>query len=197
MAESRPGVSKPRRVGGDGEPEVFMADEQQDLEIDLARWQNLALDVLRAEGVHRGDGIRGMLFQIKNSGVKQQGKVFLRAAFFQQNGVKDKRVALAVTVEVLLEDFIHDSSLSGPTVVVPHVGSGTEDPEAHFTRGIAPKHGAILDKHGFEPLTSCGDGGTGSGEAAADDDEIRIKRFGFEGAVFSSGLDDHCFLVMR
>jgi probable rRNA maturation factor len=28
-----------------------MADEQQDLEIDLARWQNLALDVLRAEGV--------------------------------------------------------------------------------------------------------------------------------------------------
>jgi len=51
MAESRPGVSKPRRVGGDGEPEVFMADEQQDLEIDLARWQNLALDVLRAEGV--------------------------------------------------------------------------------------------------------------------------------------------------
>lgn len=51
MAESRPGVSKPRRVGGDGEPEVFMADEQQDLEIDLVRWQNLAIDVLRAEGV--------------------------------------------------------------------------------------------------------------------------------------------------
>jgi probable rRNA maturation factor len=51
MAESRPGVSQPRRVGGDGEPEVFVADEQQDLEIDLARWQHLALDVLRAEGV--------------------------------------------------------------------------------------------------------------------------------------------------
>ena len=28
-----------------------MADEQQDLEIDLGRWQNLALEVLRAEGV--------------------------------------------------------------------------------------------------------------------------------------------------
>ena len=51
MAESRPGQSKPRRVGGDGDPEVFMADEQQDLEIDLSRWQNLALDVLRAEGI--------------------------------------------------------------------------------------------------------------------------------------------------
>ena len=58
MAESRPGVSKPRRVGGDGEPEVFMADEQQDLEIDLARWQNLALDVFARrgrEGFNRDD----------------------------------------------------------------------------------------------------------------------------------------------
>ncbi|MEO5974980.1 MAG: rRNA maturation RNase YbeY [Ilumatobacteraceae bacterium] len=51
MAESRPGVAKPRRVGGDGEPEIFCADEQSDIEIDLLRWQNLALQVLLAEGV--------------------------------------------------------------------------------------------------------------------------------------------------
>jgi probable rRNA maturation factor len=38
-------------VGGEGEPEVFCADEQSDVEIDLARWQTLALDVLRTEGV--------------------------------------------------------------------------------------------------------------------------------------------------
>lgn len=51
MAESRPGVSKPRRVGGDGEPEIFCADEQSDVDIDLPRWQKLALNVLRSEGV--------------------------------------------------------------------------------------------------------------------------------------------------
>ena len=51
MAESRPGISKPRKVGGDGEPEIFCADEQSDIEIDLSRWQNLALHVLSAEGV--------------------------------------------------------------------------------------------------------------------------------------------------
>lgn len=51
MAESRPGVSKPRRIGGDGEPEIFCADEQSEIEIDLPRWQNLALNVLESEGV--------------------------------------------------------------------------------------------------------------------------------------------------
>lgn len=38
-------------MGGDGDPEVFCADEQDDVPLDLSRWQNLALDVLRAEGV--------------------------------------------------------------------------------------------------------------------------------------------------
>jgi probable rRNA maturation factor len=38
-------------VGGDGEPEVFCADEQDDVPIDLERWQRLALDVLRDQGV--------------------------------------------------------------------------------------------------------------------------------------------------
>lgn len=51
MAESRPGVSKPRKIGGDGEPEIFCADEQSDVPIDLARWQSLALAVLESEGV--------------------------------------------------------------------------------------------------------------------------------------------------
>ena len=51
MAETRPGLSKPRRTGGDGNPEVFCADEQVAVEVDLGRWQTLALDVLEAEGV--------------------------------------------------------------------------------------------------------------------------------------------------
>lgn len=47
----RPRLSDRRLVGGDGEPEVFCADEQDDVPIDLARWQSLAVAVLRAEGV--------------------------------------------------------------------------------------------------------------------------------------------------
>jgi probable rRNA maturation factor len=44
-------VDAPRRVGGDGAPEVFCADEQTAVPIDLARWQRLAELVLRDEGV--------------------------------------------------------------------------------------------------------------------------------------------------
>ena len=51
MAETRPGLSRPRRTGGDGTPEVFCADEQVAVAVDLGRWQTLALDVLEAEGV--------------------------------------------------------------------------------------------------------------------------------------------------
>lgn len=58
---TRPRVDAPRRVGGDGEPEVFCADEQTDVVIDLDRWQALATAVLRAEGV-RGLAELSVLF---------------------------------------------------------------------------------------------------------------------------------------
>lgn len=48
---SRPRLNAPQRAGGDGEPEVFCADEQRDFSVDLARWQTLAVEVLRSEGV--------------------------------------------------------------------------------------------------------------------------------------------------
>ena len=48
---SRPHLGGSAKVGGDGEPEVFCADEQHDVPVDLGRWQTLALDVLQAEGV--------------------------------------------------------------------------------------------------------------------------------------------------
>lgn len=47
----RPHVERPRRVGGDGDIEVFVADEQSAVVVDLERWQRLATAVLRSEGV--------------------------------------------------------------------------------------------------------------------------------------------------
>ncbi len=51
MAESKPRIDVPRRTGGDGIPEVFCSDEQDDVPIDLPRWRDLALATLREEGV--------------------------------------------------------------------------------------------------------------------------------------------------
>jgi probable rRNA maturation factor len=58
---SRPRLGGARRVGGDGEPEVFCADEQTSVSIDLDRWQALALAVLLDEGV-RGFAELSLLF---------------------------------------------------------------------------------------------------------------------------------------
>jgi probable rRNA maturation factor len=57
----RPRVDAPRRVGGEGNPEVFAADEQTDVPLDLMRWQRLAEATLRAEGV-RGLAELSVLF---------------------------------------------------------------------------------------------------------------------------------------
>jgi probable rRNA maturation factor len=58
---SRPRLPGRPRVGGDGEPEVFCADEQSDIPLELARWQELALHVLSDEGV-RGLAELSILF---------------------------------------------------------------------------------------------------------------------------------------
>jgi probable rRNA maturation factor len=48
-------------VGGDGDPEVFVADEQRSVPVDVARWRRLGEDVLAAEGV-RGNIELSILF---------------------------------------------------------------------------------------------------------------------------------------
>ena len=48
---NKPGRSKARRRGEEGELEVFVADEQADHPVEVARWEALARDVLEAEGV--------------------------------------------------------------------------------------------------------------------------------------------------
>ncbi|MEZ5217637.1 MAG: rRNA maturation RNase YbeY [Ilumatobacteraceae bacterium] len=51
MEGSRPTLARRRKVGGDGELEVFCADEQTAAPVDVARWRSLAEAVVLAEGV--------------------------------------------------------------------------------------------------------------------------------------------------
>src|SRR4051794_21043792 len=50
-----------RKVGGEGEPEVFVGDEQTAIAIDPGRWARLAAAVLESEGV-RGNVELSLLF---------------------------------------------------------------------------------------------------------------------------------------
>ncbi|MFM8902879.1 MAG: rRNA maturation RNase YbeY [Actinomycetota bacterium] len=51
MFEPRIRRDGPRKVGGDGDVEVFCADEQSDVDVDVDRWHALARNILVAEGV--------------------------------------------------------------------------------------------------------------------------------------------------
>lgn len=59
--DSRPRLSAKKLVGGDGEPEVHCFDEQTEVDIDLARWQSLALAALIDRGV-RGQAELTLMF---------------------------------------------------------------------------------------------------------------------------------------
>jgi probable rRNA maturation factor len=61
VADRRPTLARPQRIGGEGEPDVFVADEQNDVAVEVARWQRLALRVLHDEGV-RGLAELSLLF---------------------------------------------------------------------------------------------------------------------------------------
>ena len=54
VVDGPPRFRRRPKVGGDTEPEVFCADEQVSVVVDIERWQRLASDVLVAEGVRGG-----------------------------------------------------------------------------------------------------------------------------------------------
>ena len=58
---TRPHLGGRQKVGGEGEPEVFVADEQRSVAVDLQRWRTLAEAVLGDEGV-RGNVELSILF---------------------------------------------------------------------------------------------------------------------------------------
>jgi probable rRNA maturation factor len=63
---TRPRLGKPRRVGGDGEPEVFVADEQGEVTVDVEHTVALVTAVLVAEGV-RGHAELSVLYVTEES----------------------------------------------------------------------------------------------------------------------------------
>jgi probable rRNA maturation factor len=90
----------PRRVGGDGSVEVFVSDEQDDHALDMTRWQTLAADVLRAEGV-RGQAEMALLF-VSRQAITEMNRVHME--------VDSPTDVLAFPI-----DMVDNSRAAGPT----------------------------------------------------------------------------------
>ena len=101
----RPRSTAPRRAGGDGDVEVFVSNEQTDCVVDEQRWQRLATDVLRAEGI-RGQAEMALLFVSRQS-IAEMNRVHM--------GSDAPTDVLAFPI-----DMIDNSRAAGPTAPARH-----------------------------------------------------------------------------
>jgi probable rRNA maturation factor len=74
----RPRLAGTRKLGGAGDPEVFVADEQEAVPIDASRWAALAEAILQAEGV-RGHAELSLIF-VDETGMSELNEQFLGAS---------------------------------------------------------------------------------------------------------------------
>lgn len=106
-----PGVPFPftgrrRRLPEDGELEVFVGDEQADLPVDTARWQQLAESVLRHEGIS-GEAELSVLF------VDEAAISDLNQRFMDSPGPTDV-LAFPLEDDLVEPGRFPDSGTSGP-----------------------------------------------------------------------------------
>ena len=99
-----PRSDRPPRIGGDGQPEVFVADEQAEVEVDIARWSTLAEAVLVAEGI-RGAAELSVIF------VDEPSISELNERFMEHEGPTD---VLAFPLDADAVWAVHDPLASGP-----------------------------------------------------------------------------------
>lgn len=106
MIRPVPPSAKRRRRPPDGDVEVFVADEQHDHPVDVARWATLAEAVLGAEGV-TGDAELSVLF------VDEAAIADLNQKFMGHEGPTDV-LAFPIDEDVVELGRAPDASASGP-----------------------------------------------------------------------------------
>lgn len=101
-----PQRNRRRRTGDEGDIEVFVADEQSDQPVEVARWEALARSVLEAEGVS-GDAELALLF------VDEPTMADLNQRFMGHDGPTDV-LAFPIDDDDVLIGRSPDGSSSGP-----------------------------------------------------------------------------------
>ncbi|MFM8712089.1 MAG: rRNA maturation RNase YbeY [Actinomycetota bacterium] len=149
----RPRSTAPRRVGGDGVVDVFVSNEQTDVELDLLRWQGLATAVLAAEGV-RGQAEMALLFVSRES-ITEMNRIHMGhdaptdVLAFPIDMVDNSRAAGptagSATPVLARTDVSELPLLVGDVVVCPHVAEA----QAHSHAGCLDDELALLITHGI------------------------------------------------
>ena len=150
---NRPRSTAPRRTGGDGHVEVFVSNEQSDVALDERRWQQLALGVLRKEGV-RGQAEMALLFVSRES-IAEMNRIHMDSdsptdvLAFPIDMIDNSRAAgptaRSSTPVLLRADVGEQPLLIGDVVVCPSVASD----QAAGHAGTLDDEIALLVTHGI------------------------------------------------
>lgn len=103
---SLPSASRRRRPPDDGDVEVFAADEQDALPVDVDRWARLADHVLRDRGI-RGDAELSLLF------ISEDDMVSLNTRFMGGDGATDV-LAFPIDDDLVETGRFPDAGTAGP-----------------------------------------------------------------------------------
>lgn len=142
MAEGRPRIDAPRLTGGPGSPEVWAADEQDEVPVDLDRWRDLAAATLADSGVRGACELSlffvdtGTITALNNEHMGKVGPTDVLAFPLDAVAIAEPQGPGAVTKGPVRNDPDRDEVplLLGDVVVCPAVA-----------REQAPGHAGTLD----------------------------------------------------
>lgn len=128
------------------------------------------------DGCETADRAVVVLLDFVDHRIEQQRNVGFGEHFVHQYHVEQHGVALLVAESVLDEDFVQYATFARPAVVVAHMGGGTQYPQAHLARGVAPEHGSVLDQDDLDAGPRCGDGAAYARHAPSGDYVVGPER---------------------
>lgn len=190
----RPRSSAPRRVGGDGHVEVFVSNEQSDIELDLTRWQQLATAVLQAEGV-RGQSEMALLF-VSRASIEEMNRVHMGNEYptdvlafpidMADNSRSAGPTARSSSPVVARTDVSELPLLVGDVVVCPAVANE----QAHSHAGTLDDELALLVTHGVLHVLGYDHDNEENASRMRDREKLLLEQLHWNGpapAVFTQG----------
>ncbi len=131
--------------------------------------------ILRTKCLHGGNMARAVFYRVVHGGVQQQCNIAFRTNFVEQHGIENNGIAFRVSIQVFQQQLIDDASFTGPAIVITHVRSGAQAPEANFAGGIASQHGPILNQAHRFSRPRRRDGRAATGQPTTDNHQLCVN----------------------
>ncbi len=181
----RLGAHAERRPGQEAEHAVTRGIAEQ------GSLQLIERRILRTERPHAGHRVGIAFVHLEHRGIEQQRDVRLAHHLFQQQGVHQQWIALAIAKGVFNQQLVNHATLPGPTVVVAHVRGRPEHPQPHLAGCVSAEDRTILHEDDPNAGARGRDGRTHARQPSPHHHQVGVERAGKEGARNTTGIKNH------